>query len=178
MSETLDQIPPEAWPIIELLFNLTMAAAGLWLAITVFVIWRRHASNLTPVLSPTKKGRAQPDFLEIDKEARARAIARGEKFDAELARREREESAGKPQPPLAQRLAGWVTLFMSVFTLITMLFGAVTQVTKMGEIMQQYSTEERILAAIRNHPIAFTIVVLVIGSQIFLYFSNRKWKES
>jgi hypothetical protein len=178
MPETLEQIPPEAWPLIDLMFNLTLAAAGIWLAIVAFVIWRRHASNLTPVLSPSKKDSAQPDFLKVDKEARKDAIARGEKYDRELARQEQEEAEGKQKPPLAQRIASAVTFFMSLFTLATMLLGAVTQVTRMGEVMTQYSTSERLMAVVREHPIGITVVVLVIISQIYLYFTNRKWKES
>ena len=49
MQETLDRIPPEAWPLIDLLLNVTMIVAAVWLAITIFVLWRRQASNLTPV---------------------------------------------------------------------------------------------------------------------------------
>ena len=76
MQETLDQIPPEAWPLITLLLNVTMAVAAVWLALTVFVWWRRSASNLTPVQSAGKNKAAQPDFLKVDHAAREAAIAR------------------------------------------------------------------------------------------------------
>lgn len=182
MSETLNQIPPEAWPLIDLLFNLTMAATGIWLAITVFVIWRRASSNLTPVNAAGKSGKAQPDFLKVDKKARAEALERGEAFDKELERREREaakaEARGKRKPAsLGQRIASLASFFMSLFTLATLIFGAIFQVSRMGQMMKDYSAPERIIAVIEAHPISFTIATLVIVHQVYRFISDRKWQE-
>lgn len=179
MQETLDQIPPEAWPLIDLLFNLTMAAAGIWLAITVFVLWRRHASNLTPVNAASKRKSAQPDFLEVDHKARKEAIARGESFDKELARREREEARAAQRSPatLSQKIASFISFYMSLFTLATMIFGAIFQISRMGAMMQEYSSFERILAVIQNHPIAFTVASLVVVFHIYRFVAHRQWQE-
>ena len=180
MQETLDQIPPEAWPLIDLLFNLTLAAAGIWLAVTVFVLWRRHASNLTPVNAASKSRRAQPDFLKVDQKARDEAIARGESFDKELERREREEAAeaaGKRHMTLSERIASFVSFYMSLFTLATMVFGAIFQVSRMGSMMQEFSSIERILTVIQNHPIAFTVASLVVIFHVYRFFAHRQWQE-
>lgn len=182
MSETLNQIPPEAWPLIDLLFNLTMAATGIWLAITVFVLWRRASSNLTPVHAAEKSRKAQPDFLKVDKKARAEALERGEAFDKELERREREaaraEARRKRGPiTIGQHLARFVSFFMSLFTLATMIFGAIFQVTRMGDMMKEYSTAERLMTVIQNHPISFTVATLVIGFQVYRFISDRNWQE-
>ncbi|MDX1294342.1 MAG: hypothetical protein R3265_16115 [Hyphomonas sp.] len=182
MSETLNQIPPEAWPLIDLLFNLTMASAGIWLGITVFVLWRRASSNLTPVNAAEKSRKAQPDFLKVDKKARAEALERGDAFDKELERREREEEkakarGGRRPATVGQRLARFLSFFMSLFTLATMIFGAIFQVSRMGQMMQEYSTLERIIAVIQNHPVSFTIATLVIVFQVYRFFSERNWQE-
>ncbi|MEM6651945.1 MAG: hypothetical protein AAGA72_01790 [Pseudomonadota bacterium] len=182
MPETLNQIPPEAWPLIDLLFNITMVSVVIWLAITVFVWWRRSASNLTPVNAADKNKTAQPDFLKVDQRARSEAIERGESFDKEIERREREEAraaarAHQPRGTVSERLARFVSFFMSLFTLATMIFGAIFQVTRMGDMMREYSTTERILTVIQNHPISFTIAGLVIVFQIYRFFVDRNWQE-
>lgn len=183
MNDALDQIPPEAWPLIDILFNVTMAATGIWLAITVFVWWRRSASNLTPVNAATKDKSAQPDFLKVDEKARAEAIARGEAFDKEIERRERKAERARTRTgvraplTITQRLARFLSFFMSLFTLATMIFGAVFQVSRMGQIMEQYSTADRILTVIQTHPISFTVATLVIVFQVYRFFVDRKWQE-
>ncbi|MEM6555409.1 MAG: hypothetical protein AAF642_06015 [Pseudomonadota bacterium] len=182
MPETLNQIPPEAWPLIDLLFNITMVSVAIWLAITVFVWWRRSASNLTPVNVAGKNKNAQPDFLKVDQNARSEAIERGERFDKEIERRERAEAraaarAHQPRGTVSERLARFVSFFMSLFTLATMIFGAIFQVTRMGDMMREYSTTERILTVIQNHPISFTIAGLVIVFQIYRFFVDRNWQE-
>lgn len=183
MNETLDKIPPEAWPLIELLFNLTILTVVAWLTITVFVWWRRSASNLTPVNAAEKNKKAEPDFLSVDTSAREAAEARGEAFGKDLDRQEKEAAkaaarGGRPARSTTQHIAGLVSFLMSLFTLATMIFGAIWQVSRMGQLMQEYSTAERIFAVIQNHPISFSVAVLVIGFQIFRFFSDRQWKES
>jgi len=183
MPDTLNQIPPEAWPLIDLLFNLTMASIGIWLAITVFIWWRRSASNLTPVNAAGKNNNAQPDFLNVDKKARTEALERGESFDKEIERREREAARtaareGRSPATISQRMARFLSFFMSLFTLATMIFGAIFQVTRMGQMMKEYSTLERIIAVVQNHPISFTIATLVIVFQVYRFFAERNWKES
>lgn len=182
MPEALDQIPPEAWPLIDLLFNLTMAAVGIWLAVTVFVWWRRSASNLTPVNAASKDKSAQPDFLRVDKKAREEALERGEAFDKEIERRVREAEkakarGGRAPATVSQRLARFLSFFMSLFTLATMVFGAIFQVTRMGQMMKEYSTLERIVTVVQNHPISFTVATLVIVFQVYRFFVERNWQE-
>jgi len=182
MPETLNQIPPEAWPLIDLLFNITMVTVAIWLAITVFVWWRRSASNLTPVNAASKNRKAQPDFLNVDNQARTAALERGETFDKEVERREREEARaaakqrGSKSTP-GQTVARFVSFLMSLFTLATMIFGAIFQVSRMGSIMKDYSTTERILSVIQSHPISFAVASAVIIFQFYRFLVDRKWQE-
>ena len=182
MENAIDQIPAEAWPWIDLLFNLTCAAAGIWLAVTVFVIWRRTASNVTPVNSVSKNKSAQPDFLEVDQKARREAIARGEAFDKELEARDREEaraerrSAKRNRSPL-QRIAGIIALLMAIFSLVSAAVSVIWQVGFIGNMLEQYSAGDRLMALVTNHPIGVTVAVLVICFHVYRFISDRKWQQ-
>ncbi len=125
---------------------------------------------------------AAPDFLSVDHKARAEAQAKGEAFEKALDKRERDEAraaanAGRTRRTASEQIAGLLSLFMSLFTLATMIFGAIWQISRMGQLMQEYSTLERLLAVVQNHPISFTVAVLVIGYHVFRFISDRQWKE-
>lgn len=182
MGDAINQIPPEAWPLIELLLNITMATVAVWVAISVFVWWRRSASNLTPVNAASRNGSARPDFLSVDRKARAQAEARGEAFDKELEKEERAAAlaaarGGRTRRTMSQKLAGMLSFFMSLFTLATMIFGAIWQVSRMGQLMEEYSTFERMVTVVQNHPVSFSVAALVIGFHVFRFFTDRQWKE-
>lgn len=172
--------------MIELLFNITMALAGIWLALTVFVIWRRHASNLTPVNSTSKNNSAQPDFLKVDQKARAEAIKRGDLHERALDRRDAEEAkaearaeAASRRMPLtfAQRLAGLVTFIMSAFTLFSIVTSSIFTVSKMGDMVGEMSAINRMTAIIVAHPIPVAVCVLVIFARVYTQFFMTAKKE-
>ncbi len=181
MQNVVDRVPPEAWPFIDRLFEATVAVAAIWLALSIFVYWRRRATNLTPVTAPRRSKKAQPDFLEVDHKARRAAMERGEAFERELQAREAEEArsgeaAGLRTAMTGTRLAKLATIIMSVFTLVTMIVGSILNIGKMGELMQTYSTTERIAAVIREHPVGSTVAVIVIVAGIYRFFHERKWR--
>ncbi len=186
MEQTLQQIPPEAWPIIEILFNVTMALAGIWLALTVFVIWRRHASNLTPVNATSKNNKAQPDFLKVDQKARAEAIKRGDQHEQALDRRDAEEaraearanSASRREPlTFAQRLAGIVTFIMSLFTLLSIVTSSIFTVSKMGDVVGEVTAIDRMMAIVAAHPIPVAICLVIIFARVYTQFFMTPKKE-
>jgi hypothetical protein len=181
VPDVLDQIPPDAWPLIDRLFQITIAVAAVWLALSLFVYWRRRAANLTPVTAARKSKDAQPDFLNVDHEARRAAIERGEAFERQLEIREAEEARAAAAAALGpatsgRRLAKLAALVMSIFTLVTMIAGSIGNIGRMGEYMQQLSAPERLLAVVRNHPIGTGVMVLVIAAFLFQYFYERKWR--
>ena len=180
MTDTLDQIPPEAWPIIELLFNLTMAAAAVWLAATVFVMWRRYASNLTPVMAAEKNRKADPDFLKVDKKAREQAIRRGESFEKELQRREIEaNTSGKRSAgSMIQHLSGLMALVVSASTLLSMLLGAYLSVFRMGEMWEGLSGADRLMELWDKYPVPIIISLIVLVAQIYVFFQKSLSKEA
>ncbi|HPE46831.1 MAG TPA: hypothetical protein PLR76_00465 [Hyphomonas sp.] len=180
MEETLRSIPPEAWPLIDILFNVTCAVTAVWLAVSVFIWWRRSASNLTTVSSASPRRGAQPDFLEVDTKARAEAIKRGERFDQELERRERaEERESRRQARTGKKASRWarfISLAMALFSLATMISGTIFQVSIMGAYWEQFSAGERIMAMIRHYPLGVAVTVFVIGYNLITFFINRQWE--
>ncbi len=180
MQETLDRIPPDAWPFLDRLFEITIIAAAIWLALAVFVYWRRRAANLTPVTAPGKSKSAQPDFLNVDHKARREAIDRGEAFERQLDVREAEEAktaaAAALKPAMTgRRIAKIVTFLMSIFTMGTAVIGSIMDVSRMSSYMAELSAPERVLAVIRAHPVGTAVVLFVVGVTIYKYFHERKW---
>ena len=182
MDETLRSIPAEAWPMIDILFNVTCVVTAVWLAWTVFVTWRRVASNLTTASSSSPNRKAQPDFLAVDKKAREQAIKRGESFDKELDKRQREEEhharrAARSKETRIGRIARLMSLFMALFSLATMISGTVFQVTNMGRIWAQYSAGERFIGVLTAHPIGVSVTAAVILYNLVTFVTNRKWEQ-
>ena len=145
-------------------------------------MWRRSASNLTPVNAAARNRKVDPDFLSVDEKGRAEALQRGDQYEKDLAQKERDElrALKRENGPmtLSKRIAQFFSLFMSLFTLATMILGSIWQVTRMGDMMSSYSTPERIMAVIGNHPIAFTVATLVIVYHIYRFFVDRKWEAA
>lgn len=182
MNEAIEQIPPEAWPLLELLLNVTVVSAAVWLTLTVFIWWRRSASNLTPVNAARKNKKAEPDFLSVDRKGRAQAEARGEAYDKELEKEERaaakaDARGGRTQTQLVQKLAGLVSLFMSLFALVSMIAGSILQVSRLGGMVKDYSTVDTITTIIRENPVSFSVVAVVISVHIYRFIEKYQKKE-
>lgn len=183
MEDVIEQIPPEAWPLIDLLFNLTMAATGIWLAITVFVLWRRNASNLTSVSSASRNKDINPDFLSVDEKARQAAIKRGDDFGKVLDERDRqahkeELRAKKRDMSLFGTISRLVSLGMALFSIATVISGTMFQVTIMGRYWEQYSAGERLMSVVQSHPFGVTVTVLVIVYNVYHLITKHMSKES
>jgi len=179
VQNIVEAVPEEAWPLIELLFNISIIFTGLWLTWTVFVMWRRSASNLTAIRGATANPKAQPDFLSVDEKARKAAIAKGETFEKEMQRRDRDEAksvtqTARRQETMLGRLGRLISFGMALFSIATMISGTLFQVTIMGRYWEQYSATERLFAVIQNHPIGVSVTVAVILYNIVSYVAKRK----
>lgn len=182
VQNAIDQIPLEAWPLIDTMLRISLVVTALWLVLNIFIYLRRRASNLTPVHAVRKNKKSEPDFLSVDKKARKAAIKRGDELEKDLDERDAEEArararAKRGKPSLGQRLASMLTFLMSFFTLATMIFGAIFQISRMGEVMQEYSTAERVSAVVQTHPISVSVAALVIIYHIYRFISSKQWKE-
>lgn len=178
VRNAIETVPPEAWPLIQLLFNITIAFTALWLVWTIFVMWRRSASNLTSVRGASANQGAEPEFLSVDKKARREAIAKGETFEKEMQRRDREEAndarrAARRQETMLGRVGRLISLGMALFSIATMISGTLFQVTIMGRYWEQYSATERLTSVIQNHPIGVSVTVAVILYNIVTFVMKR-----
>lgn len=181
MEDALNSVPPEAWPLITALFNVTIVVTLLWALWSGFVFFRRRASNLTAVSGAHPNRRAQPDFLSVDAKARKDALKRGEAYDEALARRDlREErearQALRRKETALSKIGRIVSFAMALFSLATMISGTVFQVSIMGRYWEQYSAGERLMAVVQEHPIGVTVTVGVILFNVITFVSNRKWE--
>ncbi|QUL36754.1 hypothetical protein [Erythrobacter sp. JK5] len=177
----IDSIPPDAWPMIDIAFRITIAVTIVWLMLVIVAWWRRRAYNLTVASTARRNKKAQPEFLSVDEKARAKAIERGERHEDMLEDREREEEiaalkAAKGPLSLAARFASLTSLIMSLFTLASAMSGVVLGVGRMGDYLQEAGTSGRLEYLLREHTVGSIIVVLVIAIHIYQYFSKKKWE--
>jgi hypothetical protein len=171
-------------PFIDALLTATVVATAVWLALVIFIMLRRRASNLTPIQAAPRKD-VRPGFLTVDHKKQADMKRDGAAYDAELARREEDEEAEKaarqdakrPDTMLA-RFARLISVIMSVFTLATLIGGVIFNVNYIGGMLREYSTVDRIIAVVSHYPIAVTVAVLVIGYHVYSYIAGRKWKPA
>ncbi|MEO5938003.1 MAG: hypothetical protein ABIQ43_03225 [Sphingomonas sp.] len=181
MQDAIDRIPPEAWPLIDIAYKVTLAVVALWIFLALVAWWRRRAYNLTIASTARRNKKAEPDFLHVDKEAREAAIERGHEHETELTERERVEAevaAGRDPVDLSKRIAKMAALLMSVFTLVCSFLGVVGNVGAMEKSVQNLTASGKIQYVITEHPIGTIIVVLVIAYNVWDYFTNRKWEAA
>lgn len=181
VQDVFDAIPPEAWPLIDTLFKVTVTISVIWLFFAIFAWWQRRAYNLTVASTAGRSGKAQPDFLRVDEKARAASVERGAAHERGIAERERKEAADAPggaKDPvtIGQRLASAAAFLMSIFTLITVLIGAVGQVGQMSATFKQLSSTEKMQQVIADHWIGTLVALSVIGWHVYKYYHDRKWK--
>lgn len=180
LQDVVDRIPPEAWPLIDTLFKITIVVSIIWLFLAVIAWWRRHAYNLTVASTARRSRKAQPDFLHVDKQARQAAIERGEAHEDDLDARERAEAAtleaARHPVTIGERIASAAAFLMSIFTLLSVLIGAVGQVGSMSATFKQLSSVEKMQKVIADHWLGTLIAVFVIGWHVYRYHHDRKWK--
>ncbi|MEZ5938077.1 MAG: hypothetical protein R3C52_07640 [Hyphomonadaceae bacterium] len=171
---TLPDLPD--WLVVVLWVNV--AAAAIWIVLTLFVYMRRRASNLTPVNAPHARKDAAPDFLSVDHKAREAQIERGEAFESELDKREAEEAAraaGVKKISMWRRLAGFATFLISLFSLASSIVGVIWQVDRIGGMMSQ---ADKIGVILQKYPIPFAVAAFVIGYYVIVFFAKKQWKRA
>ncbi|MEP0190003.1 MAG: hypothetical protein ABJP70_06520 [Erythrobacter sp.] len=177
----IDRIPPDAWPMIDIAFRITIGLAIIWFVLSIIGWWRRRAYNLTIASTAKRNKKAQPDFLKVDEKARAKAIDRGKAHEEMLDQREAEEElaalkAAKGPVTFAQRMASAASLIMSVFTLGTAISGVVLNIGRMGDILKEGTSVSRIQYVLQEHPIGVAVALLIVAIHIYFYFTKKKWE--
>lgn len=167
-------------PWLDLLFDATIATAAVWLAVKCLAAWRRRAGNLTEVGSAPVNRPANPDFLHVDTSARAAALQRADAFEATLpARRSSADGhAGLAPQARATTITSFATVSMSLLSLTAMISSAICEVSWLGQVMDGHSTPERMLAAIKGHPIAFCVSLAVVAYHVAGFVAARRWRQT
>lgn len=181
VQDAIDRIPPEAWPVIDIAFKVTVGIVIVWIVLSLFGWWRRRAYNLTVASTARRNRKAEPDFLHVDKKAREAAIERGEAHEEMLEEREAREAAiaaGKDPVGMGRRIAQISALLMSIFTLLCGVMGAVANVGAMEASVKNLTAAGKIQYIVTQHPIGTAIAVLVIVYNIYHYISHRRWQEA
>jgi hypothetical protein len=165
--ETVDQI----FDILQWVIGI---AAGAWLVTSVISVFHRRAYNLTHAESGGSK-KIRPDFLTVDKDKRDAAIKRGEKYDEELARRER-VAAGSPG---AVASAGhWSAILAQGSAWIGVGFAALTTLTRIAptdKAIRELGRWETFEQIVREHQVGAILSVLVIAASFYtMYDKSRK----
>ena len=182
-NAAIAQIPPDAWPIIDLMMKVLIGLALVWLVLSLIGWWRRRAYNLTIASTAARNKKAQPGFLTVDHDAREAAIQRGAAHDDALDKRERDDAlaalkAAAAPLTLAGKIARSATLVMAVFTLLTGFSGAVFNVTTMGNYLKEAGAAGRIEYLLTEHPFGCAVAVFVIGYNIWRFVADKKWEKA
>lgn len=184
IDNAIEKIPPEAWPAIDLMMNILIGLFIVWIALALVAWWRRRAYNLTIASTARLNRKAQPDFLNVDQKARTKAMERGEAHAKALDEREAAAEdalaalkAAKEPVTIASRIASTATLLMSIFTLLTGLTGAIFNITRVGDYLEQATMGERLSYLVQEHPIGTVVAVFVIGFNVWRYGAEKKWQK-
>ncbi len=169
------ELLPENWTNVDLLLKSTMIAGLAWLALTVFIYWRRSVTNLTPVDVPAPNRAAQPDFLSIDHSKAKSALRRGDQFEKTLNRQER-IAAGHTTAKTIRTICGYAAVVLSVLSLLTVLAGSIWPESIAGQLLADVSKEGRMLEVVQAHPIALSIALFAVCLSVWRLAAGQKQK--
>lgn len=148
---------------IDLLINGTAIAAGVWLALAIFIYWRRQQTNLTPVDVPSANPAAQPDFLSVDKKKQMAALKRGDEYARSL------EKANDPRAQKrhdafywVKKTVGYAALVLAFLLIVVVAIGCAFPESYLAQLLNDYSAENRLADIIQSNPISLLIALLVV----------------
>lgn len=169
----LSEFLPDNWSSIDLLFAATTSIVFVWLVLSVFIYWRRSATNLTPVDVPSANPAAQPDFLSVNHSERKAALKRGDQYERHLTQRERDPD-GTAMISMLRSVCGYAAVMLSVASLLTVIGGSVWPDSAVGKVLTEFSSEGRLLEVIQAHPIAISISMLAVCFSVWRLVAGRE----
>jgi hypothetical protein len=164
--------PENVSQVLTVLSWTVAIAAIVWLVTSVIGALQRRAYNLTHAESGGSK-KIRPDFLTVDKDKREAAIKRGERYDEELAKRERPA----PQPGPVPEAGRWSRFAASAATLTCLGFTALSTVRLVGpteDTVRSLGSWETFQKLASEHQIGAVVCVAVIASNAYLVISKLK----
>lgn len=151
----------------------------LWLLFTVIRALHRRAYNLTKVETAKAGGTPPPDFLTVDKEARAEAIKRGDEYVRPADR----EVPATTEPPMEKTWSLWGfvcrmgALVAGVGHVGVLLVSLVANTKDADTVWQDVSTAERFEAVVSRYWIGFAIAGVVIVAELVRFITSKKTKD-
>lgn len=158
MTNAMPFPPENVNQVLELLTWALLAFSLVWLVTAVITRQHRRAYNLTHAESGGSK-KIRPDFLSVDKAKREAAMARGERYDEELARRE------PPPAPAVEKARFWSRLGASSAAIIGLIFTALSTVQRVeatDRVIQDLGSWEKMKLLVSEHQVGAILCVAVI----------------
>lgn len=90
MGAALNPVPSEGWPIIDILFGLSVIFLAVGIIWSVSVMWRWPSLSLSAVLGRVKRRKSVQELPSIAELMRREAIRRGDGFDGDVRLDQRE----------------------------------------------------------------------------------------
>ena len=181
MPDTPAPIATAPW--LDALLWATLVVAILWLLLDGLAAWRRKATGLT--VASTASDGSTPAFLGMDHKERQAALDRADQFEAKLTEREtRQKAEVEGKAFRAERTTGFMrttqmlAVFMSFFSLATLIAGAIWQVSWLGVVWEKWSASGRMIETLKAHPFAVAVCLIVITFHVLTFVRERRWTAS
>ncbi len=156
--------PPENVTQFLDLVTWALVVFGLvWLVTSIIGAMHRRAYNLTHAESGRSK-KIEPDFLKVDHAKRAAAIARGERYDEELNRRE-----APPQGPVSVACT-WSRIAASATAVIGLVFTVVTTLQRVAvtdEAVRDLGNWEKFTTLVSQHQLGAALCIAVVVANAY-----------
>ena len=173
-----DHIPPGVKSTFLYIGIGIVALFLLWIFFTVVRALHRRAYNLTKAETAKAGQVAPPDFLTVDKDARAAAIKRGDDY---VRPADREVPAALP--PMDKTWSWWSlvcrigALIAGIGHVAVLIVSLVANSKEADVVWKDISTAERLEAVVAKYWIGFAIAGIVIVAELVRFISSKKTKD-
>lgn len=163
--ETIDRV-------LQILAWCVVIFGGLWLVTSVIGYFHRRAYNLTHAESGTSQN-IKPDFLKVDREKRAEAVARGEAFDRTLVERERKKAPPSPVDGACywSRLAATAA---AVIGLVATIVGTLQKISSIQSDVQKLSSWDQFVEIVRQNQVGAIVAMTVIAANVIVFVKKMQ----
>jgi hypothetical protein len=145
------QIPPLVAAWVDRVVFVLVTLILVWVVLELVGYFMRRAYNLTPV-GTAKSKNVRPDFLKVDHSARDEMVRKGKQFDVA-------QMAGVGKAATAISIGAGISGCLSF---VIAAFLALGNIQGYEETWNKFSSPEKFLAIVQNHPYGFFIAVVVV----------------
>jgi hypothetical protein len=162
--------PPESInQILDVLTWALLASGLIWLITSLIGGAHRRAYNLTHAESGGSK-HIQPDFLKVDTAKREMAIERGQRYEAQLAKREEATSPVVVASMWSRVVAALSALVGLAFTAV----GTMQRVPDTDRAVRDLGNWDKFKALVSDHPLGAVLCVAVLASNAYIVVTKMR----